>query len=569
MPSLSAAGERAALEIFQSRTTLARRTVSRQQSAFTLGDLLAQEDLGLEMLTGGVQALERRVAGAHSIEIDHPATWLERDWIMLTTGVRLRHSAGAQRLLIAELEAAGAAALGFGVELVFRRVPSALLAEARARSFPVFATPLSTPFREIVSSINRALVSSDLRALQRLSSMQLYLMDALGEDDPRAAVLARLASFVDATVLLFAPDGSVEAATGDAPADAIWQAITAHPAALVEFGLDGWHTVATPVGTGGAPSGWLALTSRRPRWVNRHTKPAARATAPVLAALARLGGVAREQDRAIRGALVEQLLEPIVGREAATLAARAASLGIDFSAPARVVLVRRRAAGDRARARVDLGAVRARLEQRLDAAGLRHLVARRPGAVIAVAQGAHERLRSAIADLVDDQPGIAAGIGRPVNYVEAVRHSLRDAEIAVQRLAQDPRRRLLDFADFDLGTLVVSESPAERIQPKVDECLGALRANPGLLAALVAYFQHGLDVMRAAEAMHLHHNTVRYRLSRVERLLDRPLKDPATIASLYIALMAAPPEVEVPASGAPGAAAGGSPGPSAGASASN
>jgi hypothetical protein len=62
---------------------------------------------------------------------------------------------------------------------------------------------------------------------------------------------------------------------------------------------------------------------------------------------------------------------------------------------------------------------------------------------------------------------------------------------------------------------------------------------------------------------------VRYRLSRVERLLDRPLKDPATIASLYIALMAAPPEVEVPAGGAPGVTAGGSPGPSAGASASN
>jgi PucR family transcriptional regulator, purine catabolism regulatory protein len=510
--------------------------VSRPQSALTLGDLLAQEELGLVLLAGGEKALGRRVAGAHSIEIEHPATWLERDWIMLTTGVRLRHRADQQRALIGELEEAGAAALGFGVELVFKRVPSALLDEARARSFPLFATPLSTPFREIVSVVNRALVSSDLRALQRLASMQLYLMDALSEEDPRRAVLARLASFVDATALLFSADGSVEAATGEAPAAAIWEAITAHPAVLVEFALDGWHTVATPVGAGRSAAGWLAVTSRRPRSGDRLTRPAARATAPVLAALARLGGAEREQERAIRGALLEQLLKPMAGRDAGTLAARAATLGIDLTAPARVVLIRRRADG--AHAKVDLGDVCRRLEARLDESALRHLVTRRPGAVVAIAQGDHAGLRAAVGDVVAGEPGIAAGIGRPLAEVGAVRHSLRDAEIAIQRVAQDGGERLLDFDDFDLGTLVVSEAPADRIQPKVDECLSVLRANPGLQAAIVTYFQQGMDVMKAAEAMHLHHNSLRYRLTRVEQLMGRSLKDPATIASLYIALAA-------------------------------
>ena len=44
--------------------------------------------------------------------------------------------------------------------------------------------------------------------------------------------------------------------------------------------------------------------------------------------------------------------------------------------------------------------------------------------------------------------------------------------------------------------------------------------------------------MRAAQAMHLHHNSLRYRLSRAEQLLGRSLKDPATIASVYFALTA-------------------------------
>src|SRR3954453_15310002 len=187
----------------------AARTVPEIQPPFTLGDLLAQEQLDLKLLAGGEEALRRRVAGAHAIEIERPSMWLERDWIMLTTGVRLRGHAMSQRLLIDELESAGAAALGFGVDLVFKRVPPALLAEARARAFPVFSVPLPTAFRDLISVVNGALVSSDLRALQRLSSMQLYLMDALGEEDPQNAVMERLAGFVDATALLLGPDGSV------------------------------------------------------------------------------------------------------------------------------------------------------------------------------------------------------------------------------------------------------------------------------------------------------------------------------------------------------------------------
>ena len=158
---------------------------------FTLGELL-DGDLGLELVTGGEHARDRRVAGAHSIEIDHAAAWLGRDWVMLTTGGRLRHSADAQRRLVGELDEIGAAALGFGVGMGFKRVPSALLREARTRDLPVFSVPLRTPFRDVVSAVNGSLLSSEVRAMQRLSSLQLYLMDALEEDDPRAAIIDRL-----------------------------------------------------------------------------------------------------------------------------------------------------------------------------------------------------------------------------------------------------------------------------------------------------------------------------------------------------------------------------------------
>ena len=115
------------------------------QTALVLGDLVAQEDLGLSLLSGGSGALDREVAGAHSIDVEDPTRFLEPRWIMLTAGMRLKGSVAAQRGLIEELDAGGMSALGIGVDLVFKRVPSALLEEARERAFPVLAVPLGPP----------------------------------------------------------------------------------------------------------------------------------------------------------------------------------------------------------------------------------------------------------------------------------------------------------------------------------------------------------------------------------------------------------------------------------------
>jgi purine catabolism regulator len=495
--------------------------------AFRLRDLIGHEELGLKLLTGGPEALDRRVAGAHAIEIERPTTWLEPDWIMLTTGARLRRGAGAQRGLIAELDASKAAALGFGVELVFRTVPPALVDEARGRSFPLFTVPLRTPFRDVISTINRALLSSDLRTLQRVSSMQLYLMDALGEDDPQQAVVERLSAFLDATVLLFRSDGTVAASTGEAPVVAIWQEITSRPATVVEFEVRDGHVLGTPVSIGGAPAGWLAVMSRRAAPSPRLARQAARATAPVLAALSRIDSLTREQQRAVRAALLDEMLKPHPLRD---------SLGIDFAIPARVVLICPRREAGPAAAKEGLARALDGLTEALAERGVASLTTRRQRAVTALVQAPHDDLRADLAQLTTRLPTLVAGVGRPVSDIGALVESHRDATIAVQRLDVSASRRILDFEDFDLVTLMISEAPRRRIQPKVDAIMGAL--TPAIHEALAAYFAHDLDIMSAARAMHLHHNTLRYRLGRAEDALGRPLKDPGTIAALYIALAA-------------------------------
>jgi DNA-binding PucR family transcriptional regulator len=135
-------------------------------------------------------------------------------------------------------------------------------------------------------------------------------------------------------------------------------------------------------------------------------------------------------------------------------------------------------------------------------------------------------------------PDVVIGIGRPVTAIADAHHSLRDAELAADRSGLDPERRIMRFEDFDLGTFLVSEIAPERLDPKVGEILSVLQANPPLHEALSAYFAHDLDIATTAAALHMHRNSLRYRLARAEQILGRSLKQPSTIAAVYLALVA-------------------------------
>ena len=503
-----------------------------------LADLLAEESFRLELIVGGPEAATRAVHGAHAVELDQPARWLGRDWVMLTTGVRLRRNVEAQRGLVPELVDGGISALGFGVGLGFKRVPPALVEVARERSFPVFAVPYETPFREIIHFVGRSLASGDEQLFRKLTALQRYLVDALRTQQPEQAMVDRLASFLDAGVMLLSAEGRPEIVAGRPPAAELVDAVRGQPAGLLELEVAGWHVVATPVATHAeqAPR-WLVLASPRHGFVQKLARPAAETTAPLLAAMARLSDVVRDQEQAVKAALLEEALEPVAAQDLLPLAARAAAFGLDFTRPARLVVIRRHPRRDHARL-LDLAGARRQLVAELEHGGIPHLAHDGAGSVTALVQGGDQELRAALAGVAHAFPDIVVGVGRAVTAIVDAHHSLRDAELAADRGGLDPDRRIMHFDDFDLGTFMVSEIAPERLAPKVDEILSVLRANPPLHDALSAYFAHDLDIAATAAWLHMHRNSLRYRLTRTEQLLGRSLKQPSTIAAVYIALVA-------------------------------
>ena len=510
----------------------------RTRSRLRLGDLLAERSFGLALLTGGDVAAEREVRGAHAVEVESPERWLARDWIMLTTGVRLRRNPGAQRALVDSLAETGLAALGFGVGLGFARVPPALVHHAAERGFPVFAVPYETPFREIVRFVENTLTGGEEQVFRRLTALQRYLVDALRMPDPERAVVERLAAFLDAGVMVLTADGEPEMVAGRPPVASLRREVRGLAPAMVELQVDGWHAVATPVAARAEePPRWLVLASPRAGFGGRLAKPAAEAAAPLLAAMARLGDVVRDQEQAVKAALLEEALEPAEQRDLLPLGARAAAFGVDFSEPARVVVLRCRAERPSG-SPPDLSGTRRELVAALEHARIPNLVQQREGMLTALVQGDDAEIGAAVAPVAEARPDIMIGIGRGVTAIADAHHSLRDAELAVARSGLDGGRRVMRFEDFDLGTFMVSEIAPERLAPKVEEILSVLREHPPLHEAISAYFAHDLDIAATAAVLHMHRNSLRYRLARVEQLLGRSLKQPSTIAAVYVALAA-------------------------------
>jgi hypothetical protein len=64
-------------------------------------------------------------------------------------------------------------------------------------------------------------------------------------------------------------------------------------------------------------------------------------------------------------------------------------------------------------------------------------------------------------------------------------------------------------------------------------------SGPEILQTVRAYFDHQANIEQAADALHVHPNTVRYRLKRLEELSGARLRDPLTALEVWWAVATA------------------------------
>jgi DNA-binding PucR family transcriptional regulator len=130
--------------------------------------------------------------------------------------------------------------------------------------------------------------------------------------------------------------------------------------------------------------------------------------------------------------------------------------------------------------------------------------------------------------------GATAGLSSPVADVVAFAQALVEARAALAVA----REGVVAYDALGLADSLVAMLPHGR-SARVDGVLGPLRdERPEVMQTLQSYFDHDLDIMACARALHLHPNSLRYRLAKIEKALGRSLRSPQTIADLYLALRA-------------------------------
>ncbi|WP_454860739.1 PucR family transcriptional regulator [Promicromonospora soli] len=147
-----------------------------------------------------------------------------------------------------------------------------------------------------------------------------------------------------------------------------------------------------------------------------------------------------------------------------------------------------------------------------------------------------------VADVIAAQDGLTTrvGIGEPADTVAGLHESYQDARDALRlgaRLARAPAVHLI----ADLRVHQVLRAAGQPVRSRLLDLTAALRAEadwPLLRDTITAWSESGFNLVRASAALHIHRNTIVYRMGKIEQITGRPLRDHRATMALYLACLA-------------------------------
>ncbi|MBV9594713.1 MAG: PucR family transcriptional regulator ligand-binding domain-containing protein [Actinobacteria bacterium] len=220
-------------------------------------DLMTLPCLAGTTVIAGASGIDRVVRRVNVMEVPDILPWVKPAELLLTTGYPLRHSgdpaespAGVAALvrLITELDARELAAVAIKLGRYLDEVPAPVRRVADRLGLPLLRLPDGVAFDEVLSGVFTALLDRQSRALTRTDALHRALAAIVLEGGDLPQIADEVARLLDAAVLICTPDGRVQARGGRDELQAAF-------AALDRFDDTGRFRV-EQVGAGGrAPAG--------------------------------------------------------------------------------------------------------------------------------------------------------------------------------------------------------------------------------------------------------------------------------------------------------------------------
>lgn len=486
-----------------------------------VADVVTDEGLALQTLHAG--DVRREVRWVHVSELADPSPYLAGGELLLTAGVWRGRDVSATDFVRA-LSVRDVVAVGWGLLEGDTAVPRDVLMACRASDITLFAVPVATPFIAISQWFVERITAEREAGLHRALEFSRALLEVADDATPDVGPVAGSLGALERVCDLLAAELDLPVAVvdggGQLLAEAVDRADKVPPEswASYDIGQDGRPAqllVARTDQPGDARQGRIEaalpvvglVLARRRAWLESERRLAGEALAMVRS----------EQDEAARVRLAGYGVDPV-----ATLVA-VALVSTDPSAGLRGLenwLAREQRQGVAAQRGAELNLV-----------------------VVVEGPQSDEQLTSLGGAVSLAAEGRATGVGEPGMGLAGLRRSLHQAEHSCRLAGHGQAGSVVVHGSSGDHRTLLSLHDASVVGSFRDAVLGPVEEydrvhGSSLVETLRAFLQHDGGWKRCAEALGMHVNTLRQRISRVETLTGRSLERTADRVDFWLALVA-------------------------------
>ncbi|GGO88507.1 Fis family transcriptional regulator [Nocardioides phosphati] len=486
----------------------------------TLAQLLDDAALGLVPVVDLHR--DQTVRWVATSELVDPSPFLEGGEVLLTTGLETAGWVQEWDDYVRRLAAVGLVAIGLSRVIVYDAAPPALVDACREHGIALFEVPHETRFVAVSRALAAHLQQEEDAATRSALEAQRALTQAALQDDP-GAVVEELAGAGGMAAIVGARGGLVLGPYGVRPElldlalvdDAVARMRPQGLRAAASLSSPGGTLLVQPIGVKGRPSQYLvAGFAGKVTETERSTV----ATAVALLGLAeQRRRASREADRRLRTRAVELLAAGDLRTAAVLLGAGS---GPRPRLPRVAVALRCRGTAPRLEDGLELLEAVPLLAGLASVDGTTELVGI---ARASEAASLAERLATA---------GLRVGIGE-AGSPEALATSHVTAGQALALTSSSVP--VVAWSERVRGG-VVSLLDGGRAEAFAASWLAPLGEDEVLLETLDAFLRHHGSLLKVADELGIHRNTVRHRVERIEALLRRSLADPQVRVDAWVAL---------------------------------
>ena len=526
----------------------------------TVREMLGQDAMRGTRIIAGADGLDRVVRRLNVMTVPNIVRWTKQDEFLLTTGYPLPREPGEFGALIEQLAAKGLAGLGVKLDEYLAEVPADAVELADRAAFPIVVIPATSPLDDVLSQTFETIVNRQAAALARRQQIHDAFLRVALTGGGLARLSGELAEILPgADVVICDPAGYPLAATtrshdlrdSTGRVTGGWLVAGVHKDAET-----GTPWAAAVIRAGEMRHGWVLAVG------GAQGLPGAAGVAVEQAALVAALEITRDLAvLAVEQQFASNALHDLVTGTAGDMdqaLERAVRFGWDLRRPLTVLVARQcgpeKSGPEKSGTEASEEAAHPQEAAALRAVELwtRAVRDRDPDAAVA---GFATELVAVVG--VPDAAGLARKIHADMTALTARAYSVGVSQVGagppdIPRLYEEARVALqvglrlngsgavTNFAGLGLYRLISNVSQAE-LRAFVHDTLGPVLdlpepARSDLLKSLAVLSSTRFNVAESARILHYHYNTMRYRVTKLERMLGEFADDAAATLRIGVAL---------------------------------